>query len=79
MSVGDDVFAGQLNALFARAAIRTTNTMVARALTDRGCTISAALLSQLRNGVPVRPAPRYVQWIAGCFAVPLSYFYDRPY
>lgn len=53
--------------------------MVARALTDQGCTISAAYLSQLRNGVRVRPAPRYVERIAEYFAVPLSYFYDLPY
>ncbi len=79
MTGSDHVFARQLNALFARSAVRTTNTMLAQALTDQGCPISAPNLSQLRNGVRTRPAPRYVERIAEYFAVPLSYFYDLPY
>lgn len=73
------MFARQLNALVARSAVRTTNTMVAQALTDQGCLISAPYLPQLRNGVRPRPAPRYIERIAEYFAVPLSYFYDLPY
>lgn len=36
MTGSDHVFARQLNALFARSAVRTTNTMLAQALTDQG-------------------------------------------
>lgn len=79
MTGSDHVFAGQLNALFARSAVRTTNTMVAQALTDQGCPISAPYLSQLRNSVRTRPTPQYVERIAEYFGVPLSYFYDLPY
>ncbi|MDE8649549.1 MULTISPECIES: hypothetical protein [Rhodococcus] len=79
MMGSDHVFARQLNALVARSAVRTTNTMVAQALTDQGCPISAPYLPQLRNGVRRRPAPRYIERIAEYFAVPLSYFYDLPY
>lgn len=79
MTGSDQVFAVQLNALFARSAVRTTNTMVAQALTDQGCPISAPYLSQLRNSVRTRPAPQYVERIAEYFGVPLSYFYDLPY
>ncbi|WP_158171143.1 transcriptional regulator [Rhodococcus sp. JT-3] len=79
MMGSDHVFARQLNALVARSAVRTTNTMVAQALTDHGCPISAPYLPQLRNGVRRRPAPRYIERIAEYFAVPLSYFYDLPY
>lgn len=53
--------------------------MLAQALTDQGCPISAPYLSQLRNGVRTRPAQRYVERIAEYFAVPLSYFYDLPH
>ena len=79
MTGSDHVFARQLNALFARSAVRITNTMVAQALTEQGYPISAPYLSQLRNGVRTRPAPRYVERIAEYFSVPLSYFYDLPY
>lgn len=79
MTESEHIFAGQLNALFARSTVRTTNTMVAQALTDQGCPISAPYLSQLRNSVRTRPAPRYVERIAEYFGVPLSYFYDLPY
>ena len=79
MTASEHVFASQLNALFARSAVRTTNTMVAQALTAQGCPISAPYLSQLRNSVRTRPAPQYVARIAEYFGVPLSYFYDLPY
>ncbi|MFJ6262902.1 helix-turn-helix domain-containing protein [Rhodococcus erythropolis] len=72
-------FAEQLNILFAQSRYRTTNIMVAHALTERGCTISAPYLSQLRNGVRTRPADRYVQAIARYFDVSLSHFYDAPF
>lgn len=79
MAKSDHIFADQLNVLFANSRQRTTNTMVATALTARGCSISAAYLSQLRNGVRTRPADRYVRAIAEYFEAPLSHFYDDPF
>ncbi len=79
MTKADHMFAEQLNALFARSRRGTTNSMVATALTDKGCTISAPYLSQLRNGVRTRPADRYVRAIAEYFDAPLSHFYDAPF
>lgn len=72
-------FAEQLNELFTRSPRRITNATVAQALTDRGCSISIPYLSQLRSGVRVRPADRYVRALAQYFSVPLSHFYDAPF
>lgn len=69
-------FAAQLNELFDRSPQRTTSTAVAVALTEQGCYISTAYLSQLRTGVRTRPADRYVRAIAEYFDVPLSHFYE---
>lgn len=74
MSSARHTFAEQLNELFARLPRRTTSTAVAIALTEQGCSISTAYLSQLRTGVRNRPADRYVRAFAEYFDVPLSYF-----
>lgn len=79
MSGENRAFAEQLNSLFAQSRHRTTNMMVAQALAEQGCTLSAPYLSQLRNGVRTRPADRYVQALARYFDVPLSHFYDAPF
>jgi|GEM_PF-4456392 len=68
-------FAEQLNELFTR----TTNTMVAKALTERGCPISVTYLSHLRNGTRTRPADHYVLAIAEYFDTPTAHFYHDPY
>ena len=78
-AVYNRMFAEQLNELFARTRWRTTNRMVAQALTERGYSISAPYLSQLRNGVRTRPADRYVRAIAQYFNVSLSHFYEAPF
>jgi transcriptional regulator with XRE-family HTH domain len=72
-------FAAQLNELFARSPSHTTNTAVARALTDGGCSISIPYLSQLRTGVRTRPDDRYIQALAEYFGVSPSHFYDMPF
>lgn len=79
MTRASHTFAEQLNELFAHSARRTTNTAVARALTEQGCPISIPYLAQLRTGVTTPPGDRYVRAIAAYFDVPLSHFYETPF
>ncbi|MFC1473851.1 transcriptional regulator [Rhodococcus erythropolis] len=79
MTGASHTFGEQLNELFAGSPRRITNTAVARALTEQGCSISIPYLSQLRSGVRTRPADRYVRALAEHFGVPLSHFYETPF
>lgn len=69
------MFSTQLNALCALSERRVTNTMLVRALADRGCGVSTPYLSQLRRGVRVEPAAQIVEALADYFGVPVEYFF----
>lgn len=46
-------------------------------LARQGTAMSAAYLSQLRNGKRDNPSARHLNALASLFAVPISYFFDR--
>ena len=70
------VFERQLNKLFEGAQEKLSNLAVVGAMLERGCSISAPYLSQLRTGVRTNPSPRVVEALADIFGVPSDYFYD---
>jgi transcriptional regulator with XRE-family HTH domain len=70
------MFARQLNVLCARSERKITNIILAQELADRGCGVSTAYLSQLRNGVRAYPGAKIVEGLADYFEVPVDYFFE---
>jgi hypothetical protein len=53
-----------------------SNEQASMELARQGTSMSAAYLSQLRNGKRDNPSARHLNALAGLFAVPISYFFD---
>lgn len=73
--------AERLDALFVRVPRPGTeapwsNDAVAEELSDRGVSVTAPYLSQLRSGKRTNPSARLLAGIADFFGVPLTYFFD---
>jgi len=54
-----------------------SNEQAAAELARQGTSMSAAYLSQLRNGKRDNPSARALGALAALFAVPINYFYDQ--
>lgn len=53
-----------------------THEEVARAIRDRGVSISHTYIWQLRRGVRDNPTKRHLEGLAQFFGVPVTYFFD---
>lgn len=54
-----------------------TNEAVAEALTERGVSVTAPYLSQMRTGRRFNPSAQLLAGIAEFFGVPLTYFFEE--
>ncbi len=74
--------AQQLNHLFAAVprpggAELWNNESASTEISRTGLMVSAAYLSQLRNGKRLNPSARHLAALAGLFEVPMEYFFDE--
>ena len=73
--------ATQLNHLFTTVRTpqgfpRWNNESASLEISRSGLTVSAAYLSQLRNGKRLNPSARHLAALADLFGVPMEYFFD---